>query len=206
MKKSLLLVLLAGSAVAARAQETRIGIKAGGTLSTFVGADVTSSSSSKLGFHGGFVANLGINDRFSIQPELLYSMKGTEDKANSGTTTITGYQTLHYLDVPVMLKANFNQFFLEAGPQAGVLLSAKATIESGSNSQSLDNKSTFKDVDLGYALGLGFQATSGPMVGFRYNGAFTDVPKSQSFGGRTIQPQARNSAFQLYIGYLFGAK
>ncbi|MBF9142400.1 porin family protein [Hymenobacter properus] len=207
MKKPFLLFLLtAGTTAAVHAQETRFGIKAGGTLSTFVGKDATSTSGNKLGFHAGLVANLGLNDRLSIQPELLYSMKGTKDEAAFGGANLTGYQTLHYLDVPVVLKAKFSQLFLEVGPQAGVLIDAKATVESGSNSTSQANKATFNDVDLGYVLGLGFQADSGPMVGFRYNGAFTNAPKSQSFAGRSFQAQARNSALQLYIGFLFGGK
>lgn len=207
MQKLLLsLGLLAGSLATAYAQESRFGLKAGASLTTFVGSDVTSSSSSKFGFHGGLVASLGINNRFSVQPELLYSMKGTRDQATQGGTTVTGYQTLHYVDVPIMLKAKFNQLFVEAGPQVGVLMAANATIEDGSNSMSISNKGAFKDVDFGCAVGLGFQAESGLMVGLRYNGGLVDVPKAKTLRGQTLQPQARNSAVQLYVGILLKSR
>lgn len=206
MKKPLLLSLLfIGSAAATHAQESRIGIKAGGTLSSYVGNDVTTSSSNKLGIHGGIIVDLDLNDRLSIQPELLYSMKGIEDKIAAGNAiTATGYQTLHYLDVPVLLKAKFEPLFLEAGLQAGVLIDAQQTIEGGPNSGSKGNKDAFKDVDLGYALGFGLQAESGLMIGLRYNGGFTNVPKPNVSSRQTTQADARNSAFQLYVGYLFG--
>ena len=202
-KISLYFVLMSATLATAHAQESRFGFKAGGALTTFIGNDVTSSSSSKFGFHGGLVARLGINERLSIQPELLYSMKGTQDQVNQGGTTLTGYQTLHYVDVPVLVKVTFNRLFVEVGPQAGVLVAAKATIEQGSNSINVSNKSSFKDVDFGYVAGLGVEVGSGLMVGLRYNGGLANVPKAQTFGGQSSQPQARNSALQFYVGFLF---
>lgn len=200
-KRLLFLGLLTGSLATAHAQESRLGFKAGASLTTFVGSDVTNSSS-KLGFHGGLVASLGITNRFSIQPELLYSMKGTQDQTTRGGTTVTGYQTLYYVDVPIMLKAKFNRLFVEAGPQMGVLAAAQVTTEDGSNSINVSNKNAFKDLDFGYAVGLGFQTENDLMVGFRYNGGLADVPKAGTLRGQTVQPQARNSAFQLYLGIL----
>ena len=194
--------MLIGGLGTAHAQSGRFGLKAGGSLTSFVGNNVSTSASSKLGFHGGIVANLGLTDRFSVQPELLYSMKGLKDELSFGT----GYQTLHYVDVPVLFKARFNAFFLEAGPQLGVLMSATQTIESGSMSGSVSSKAAFKDVDFGYALGLGVQATTGLMAGLRYNGGLSNIPKPATLGGQTIQPEARNSALQLYVGYLFNVK
>jgi hypothetical protein len=192
--------------VVGHAQGSRFGIKAGGSYTTFVGKDVDSDTDSKLGWHGGLVAGLGITDKFSIQPEVLYSMKGIQSQASFNGTTVTGTQTMHYVDVPVLAKVQLGQLFLEAGPQAGVLVSAKAAYESNQMSFNASNKSSFKDFDLGYALGLGAETASGLMLGLRYNGGFSDIAKSQSFGSVTLQPRARNSALQLYVGYMFAGK
>ena len=207
IKSLLVLALLAGSASAVQAQTSHLGIKAGGSLTSFVGKDVSSSSSAKLGVHGGLIANLDLSGRFSIQPELLYSMKGTKDQRNSGSNTLNGYQTLHYVDVPILLKVKADQLFFEAGPQLGVLVGATQTIESGTASNSISDKDNFNDLDFGYALGLGFQAPTGFLLGLRYNGGLKNIVKPvQGFGGNTIQPEARNSAFQLYVGYMFSGK
>ncbi|SFQ41545.1 porin family protein [Hymenobacter arizonensis] len=207
MKKLLLFsTLLVGSSMVGHAQGSRFGIKAGGSYTTFVGKDVDSDINNRLGYHGGLIAELSVTDRFSIQPELLYSMKGAQTKYSFNGSTVTGTQTMHYVDVPVLAKAKLGQLFLEAGPQVGVLMSAKASYESNKMSFNVSNKSSFNDVDFGYALGLGSETSSGLLLGLRYNGGFRDVTKAESFGALTIQPRARNSAFQVYVGYMFGGK
>lgn len=190
----------------ARAQHSRIGFKAGVALASFVGADVSSTSSTKAGFCGGLLVNLGVNDRLSIQPELLYSMKGVKDELRGSGGSVSGSQTLHYVDVPILLKLRLAPLFLEAGPQAGVLLGATQTISQGSASNSLNDKSAFNDVDFGYALGLGLQAQNGLLLGLRYNGSLTNVAKPLTQYGSSMQAQARNSVFQLYAGILLPGK
>ena len=209
MKKLLLsFAVLVACATTTRAQDSdnSFGIKAGASLTSFVGKDVSSSASYLFGFNGGLVANIKLSERLSVQPELLYSMKGAKDKMTLGTTTLTGTQRLHYIDVPILLKAKFGQVFVEAGPQAGVLVRANAKFDDGSSNSDVANKDAFNLVDFGYVAGLGYQSTSGPMVGVRYNGGFTNVDQSNVVNGQSIQAKARNSAFQLYVGYMFGGK
>lgn len=198
-----MLVACAGTATAQEA-DNHFGIKAGASLTNLVGKDVTSSTNSLIGYHGGLVANIALSERFSIQPELLYSVKGVKTEQSFAGTTFKATQNLHYVDLPVMLKAKFNQVFVEAGPQAGVLVRAKSKVEGGSTTEEVSNKDEFSKLDFGYALGVGYQLESGPMVGFRYNGGITNVAQAEIVGGQRLQAKARNSAFQLYVGYMFG--
>ena len=192
MKKVILsLALVAGIAATANAQ-ARIGLKAGGSLTNLVGSDV-SNASNKLGFHGGLVANLAFSDVLSIQPEVLYSMKGYQDSGNSKNKA-----NLNYIDVPVMLQYNADGLFFEAGPQVGFIASAKTTDGTNDN----DIKGLIRSVDFGYAVGLGYKLESGPMLGLRYNGGITSAFKD--IANTTVK--ARNSAFQLYVGYMLGGK
>ena len=213
MKKTILsLALLAFSGIAAHAQtaattnDNHFGVKVGGSLTNFVGSDVSSSSSNKIGFHGGFVANIALGNRLSVQPELLYSMKGAKDEVSLGGTTIKATQTLHYIELPILLKAKFNQFFVEAGPQAGVLFDASVKTEGGSSSATESNKDQFNEVLFGYAAGFGYQLESGLMLGLRYNGDFNNVTRGVTANNVKTQANARNSAFQVYVGYTFGNK
>lgn len=192
MKKLVLsLALIAGISATANAQ-ARIGLKAGGSLTNLVGSDVNSAAN-KFGFHGGLVANLAFGDALSVQPEVLFSMKGYQSP-NSSKDKVN----LTYIDVPVMLQYNADGLFFEAGPQLGFLASAKVT--DGTNNR--DIKSAFNSVDFGYAVGLGYKLETGPMVGLRYNGGITSAFKDVA--GTTVK--ARNSAFQLYVGYMLGGK
>ncbi|MFD1871939.1 porin family protein [Hymenobacter bucti] len=203
MQKSLLLLsVLAGSATLTHAQTASFGIKAGASLTNLTG-DGTGNTKNIFGFHGGLVANLALNDAFSIQPEVLYSMKGTKTEGS-----FTGYSTkltsrLHYIDVPVLARVNAGGLFFELGPQIGFLVAAKQKREvtgTGAGTSEQDIKSGVRTVDFGYAAGLGYQLSNGPGIGLRYNGGFIDTKNPSSSSA------VRNSAFQLYVSYMFGGK
>ena len=50
---------------------------------TVVGQNVVGEAY-KWGLHGGVIVNFKLNDRFSLQSEVLYSQKGTkEDNSNT---------------------------------------------------------------------------------------------------------------------------
>lgn len=199
MKKFILVLLgAAGLATAGYAQGARFGVKAGASLTDFSGKDADGYDS-KVGFHGGAIAELGLTDNFAIQPEVLFSMKGA--KYGDLAQDIRFNQT--YLDVPVLLKVKADGLFFEAGPQVGFLVGSKFKVED----VSADSKESFNTVDFGYAAGLGYEFSSGPMIGLRYNGGISKVGKDMSVGGLNIEAgNVRNSAFQLYLGFMFGGK
>lgn len=90
-------------------------------------------------WHLGLLANFKIKDRWSIQPELLYSRLGGDASYNSQETSMEYYeykQTLSYIKIPILFGYTFDQVNLEAGPGIGYLISTKIsnnTIEVPSN-------------------------------------------------------------------------
>ena len=196
MKKTLVtLALLAGLTGAAQAQNVSLGIKAGPSYSGFVGKQATNYESI-FGFHAGVFANIGITDMFAFQPEVIYSQKGAK-VSNIDVTT-----RLNYVDIPLAFHVNTDGLFFEAGPQLGILVAA----QDKSGSVSVDRKPLYNTLDFGYLAGLGYQRKSGPGIGLRYNGGFTNVEKSTTVGSVTLQNNIRNSAFQLYLTYSFGGR
>lgn len=196
MKKVLLsLGLLAGIAGAAQAQEIRFGVKVGANLSNVSGDD-TDEFKSLVGLNAGVAANFAFSELISLQPELLFSMKGA--KLEEGGDKIES--RLNYLDLPVLLKVNADGLFFEAGPQVGFLLSQKTTVDIGGQTMTSTETEGTRKVDLGYVVGLGYQLSSGPSLGLRYNGGISDLsdPSGSS--------KQRNSVFQLQLGYMFGGK
>ena len=193
MKKVILsLALLAGMTGAANAQTgVRFGLK-GGINYTTLTAKNTDGIDYKVGLQAGAFANFGLSDLISIQPEVLYSQKGAQVEDASDFKL-----KLNYIDVPVLVKVNAGGLFFEAGPQLGILASAKAT--DGSTDQ--DVKEGYNTVDFGYVAGLGYQLETGPMIGLRYNGGISNIIKDGPDSDKV-----RNSAFQLYVGYTFGGK
>ncbi|QNH62767.1 porin family protein [Hymenobacter sediminicola] len=193
MKKVFLtLTMVAGMASLSHAQGVKVGIKGGINLATFAGED-SDGAALKVGPLAGVALNLGITDMFSVQPEVLYSVKGAQDEDDSSFK-----QNLNYIDIPVLLKVNADGLFFEVGPQLGILASAKAKFDS----EEVDIKDAVNTVDFGYVAGLGYELDNGFNLGLRYNGGITNPPK-EIMG---YQTKTRNSAFQFYVGYMFGGK
>ena len=216
MKKlSIAIVIVLGFNQLITAQEIKFGAKAGLNLANMSG-DVEDNSM-KVAFHLGGMAEIKISETFAVQPELLYSAQGA--KFSDGTLS------LNYLALPVMAKyAVSENFSLEAGPQFGYLLSAKAKDESneddggGGNieasaksstsskaqlaqaaqADSRDIKENFKSFDLGLALGASYLLNNGLNVGVRYIMGLSDTPKNDDGDFKY-----KNSVFQLSIGYYF---
>ncbi|OXA71116.1 hypothetical protein B0A67_12660 [Flavobacterium aquidurense] len=154
-------IILAAIAVMAfgftNAQQTRFGVKGGLNISTVVGGDVDDTKS-LVGFHVGGFAEIKVFDKFFIQPELLYSAQGTKvDGPLGGDADLK----LNYLNIPVLAKYYIvDKFSVEAGPQLGILLSAKA--------EGQDIKDYTRSVDLGFNIGAGYNFTDNLSVGLRY--------------------------------------
>ncbi|WP_201984159.1 porin family protein [Hymenobacter rubidus] len=208
----LILALVTGLTGAANAQRSirkrsqgssgtlSYGVKVGGTLSDLVGVNATDYESI-YGVHAGGFLNITLNERLAFQPELLYSQKGADYTAVQPPFAPLGTTPrLHYADIPLAFHLTANGFFLEAGPQIGFLVYAK---DKSSASTSTTYRDNLRTTDLGYVAGLGFERKTGLGFGFRYNGSFTEVRDANVVGSTTIQPHARNSAFQLYLTYSF---
>lgn len=68
----------------------------------------------KFGFNGGLFYEYILSDKFSIQPEIFYSMKGFKlefsgyDDENNFTGHFYAYHNLNYLEIPILSKLNVN--------------------------------------------------------------------------------------------------
>ena len=218
--------LLAWAAVSsAQAQRIRLGLRAGANYSNLTGNIQNQDTyNNKIGFLGGVMLNVPlIDDGFlSLQPEVLYSQKGFENKPTEytsilGTQKREGSVNYNYLDVPVLLKIRASGLVFEAGPQYSYLLSANnqtkttTSVVGGtpttSESQNKTDVSGFNRNELGYVAGVGYEAENGLSLNLRYNGAISDFVKSDNttyFNGDL--KNARHSAFQLSLGYLIPSK
>ncbi|AIZ63071.1 hypothetical protein PK28_04045 [Hymenobacter sp. DG25B] len=168
---------------AVQAQKTIFGLKAGANLSNIVGSDAPDANQLKLGGLGGAVVNFpaSSNGFLSIQPELLYSMKGTSQ--NAGATK----STIHYIDVPVLARLDLEGPFLVLGPQANVLLTSNS------------GRTGYRPVNYGGTAGVGYQSEGGLSVELRYNRDVTPLKEDNG----NIKVHNYNSVIQAQVGYLF---
>ena len=208
MKKIILSVAAMLTFGLANAQEVEFGVKGGINIANIVSKD--DSADSKVGFHVGAFAEIKISDKFSIQPELLFSTQGATAKE---TVYVEGafYNgevkfNLSYINVPVMAKFYVAKgFSLEAGPQIGFLTSAKGDVEVSQVGggpvikQTQDIKEMFNTVDFGLNFGLGYKFTEKFSAGARYNLGLSDLNKE----GDSDQNSIKNSVIQISVGYAF---
>ena len=228
MKKTAFLAtaLLATAAISsAQAQDIRFGLRAGANYSNLSGNIKNEDTyNNKVGFLGGVMLNVPLlaEGLLSIQPEILYSQKGFENKPTEFSSVLgkqkrEGNVNYNYIDVPLLLKFKALGFVAEAGPQYSYLLSSnnetKTTTTPAVGSPTVSETKDKNDVsglnrnELGYLAGVGYEATNGLSLNLRYTGAFSDFVKSDNsayFNGDL--KNARHSAFQLSLGYLIPSK
>ena len=109
MKKSILIIALVlfGATTMSAQEAWNFGIKGGVNFANFTGDDF-SSDNSRTSFNVGLLAEIPLADRFSIQPEVLYSGQGYEiyenDQANFLDVDDNVEYQLDYVSVPVLAK------------------------------------------------------------------------------------------------------
>ena len=128
MKKltfTLLLTLLVSASLFA---QVSVGVKAGGAFSshTSEGIGLGEGEFMKPTYLGGLFVSVPLTDKFSLQPEVLYTNKG--DQSSSGDLRYN----LHYINLPIMLRYHvLDKLTIELGPEFGYLLSAGTNFNSG---------------------------------------------------------------------------
>lgn len=215
MKNFIFLLLIFFTLSIVKAQDISYGLKAG------INYGKTKSSESDynkyidpvIGPHFGVFADICITEKFSVQPELLYSNVGFKI---SGNTDYMGYEykgKLNYLSIPIMAKYNIKDgFYLEAGPYFGYLLSAKETEEFTGNveefkstSDSYDIKDDFKALDFGIGVGACYQLENGLIFDARYVYGLSDINNQEFVEKFYPGYQVYNGIFMLSLCLVLNA-
>lgn len=199
MKKSILIiaVVLFGTTTLSAQEYWNFGVKGGVNFSTVTG-DYFESPESRTGFNLGVLAEIPVADRFSIQPEVLYSAQGytidSRDQANVLDVDDNVEYQLDYVQVPVLAKIYLIEgLSLQAGPSFNFLVNEEIDFEPLDNDGELPRDNA-QDFEFGVAGGLEYKINNGFFIQGRYTYGFTDTFEDT---------EANNSTFQVGIGYMF---
>ncbi len=174
MKNILFTAVLILACFALKAQSNcNFGIKAGGQAAKF-GQEGTNWDT-KYRWHAGLLAHIHLSKQFAIQPELIYSAQGAEHITPENITPKTDTQIeLNYLNLPVVFQYMFGSGFrVQAGPQLGIRLNAKRSV----NGVESDIKNSFTKADLGVLGGFSYVTKFGLGFDARYVYGLTDIAK-----------------------------
>lgn len=205
MKKVILLVAIAlfGFTTVSAQEYVMFGAKGGVNFSTFSGDGVSAftDKNGRTSFHLGLVAEIPMSERFSIQPEVLYSGQGYDLVSRDNASDVE-YQ-LDYINIPVIAKFYVMEgLALEAGPQVGFLVNS----EIDSERSFLDdeniiplNEEQFNTTDFSLALGASYKFTGGLFVNGRYNIGLREIYDDSVVS----RADAKHSVIQLGLGFMF---
>lgn len=192
----LTLLFLSGAVVSSTAQDRGMGIKGGLNLSNLYVDDVDDENA-RVGFHVGVYGQIVSTETFAIQPELLYTTKGSESEWN-GLIDQTVKFNLNYLELPVLAVFKLGESAeIHIGPYFSYLLGANIDTEGdlGGTNEELD-RDNFKSFDFGLSggFGLNFGAVQ---IGARYNYGLSEIADSDA--ADLLLGDAKNSCAQVYV-------
>lgn len=150
----------------------------------------------------GGVLELGLADKFAIQPEVSYIVRGYESEESLGF--LNPNLTLNYLDFGGLLKFKTGSeglnAYLGAGPYYSYALSGEFDTAVGTVEIDFDDDEAFERGDWTAAFAAGVQLPLGEsflFVDARYLLGLTDL------NDRDDEVEIRNRAFSLSAGILF---
>jgi hypothetical protein len=162
------------------------------------------NAKNRTAFAGGGFFTLGLGRIFAIQPELLFSMKGTR-ASNPTQNFTTGDLTLKmdYFEIPLLLKgyipiSNPNlRPNLFVGPAIAFLVNCRVGEDViGGTRDCANGGPTIKSTDTSIMFGVGLDFLNSFTAQVRFDMGLQDVDEEQG--------TAKNQSLMLMIGYIFG--
>ena len=197
------------------------GIKGGLNLTNLSAGKNTQET--KPSFHVGGLVELPLSyyKKFALQVEVQYSNQGYKGKETEIRDETTGKVigknkldnvSLHYLNVPIMIKYYFkDNFAIEVGPQIGFLMGANGSYDlykfyesrpyfmnyqsdidrelDANGYVSSDYKKYYDKVDYGISAGLSYNFENGFFISGRYYLGLKDVYKADNEYSKILIPE-----------------
>jgi hypothetical protein len=178
------------SASCIQAQSFHLGIKVGTNLARIDGRAFTEGF--EWGYTIGGFAELNINKKWGIQPEVLFNQTNTQTADGFNQIIPDGVSDvsvkMNYLTIPLLLSYKpIPVLSIQVGPQFGILMSTNQTIVG-------NGEKAFKNGDISVVGGA--QVNLGPFkAGARYIYGLSDL------NGVNNADTWKNQNIQIYIGF-----
>jgi len=220
MKKQVVLVLLALVGTLSTYAQVSFGIKAGYNNSGVSGGEGSEFTKRLSGFHVGGIADISLAENFSLQPQLLFIIKGAKSEAFKETVGSAVVEfpaqklTFNYLELPVNFmykhEVGAGSIFVGAGPYLGFGLSGKVKAGDEDADVKFDGKKSseidanddaamhLKRIDAGANFLAGYELKNGLLFGVNYSLGLTNLDPDGS--------KSKNNYFGVSVGYLFKTK
>jgi len=212
----LIFIFIFGINITSPAQTSKfnVGVEGGPSLIFLRGVnEFNQGYHGGIGFSGGLFLQYNFSKRFSLRTNVAFDRKGAgmtlqlTDVIGNPISKLNARSNFDYLTLPVLLRATFGrrtQFFLNAGPFVGYLISRNFVIKDDNWQYSpINSASLYKRFDTGISGGFGVLIPVGSkfaisIEGRNNFGLFTISQPGGSIGG----PVQTNSS-NLLIGFTY---
>ena len=187
-----------------------IGIKGGGNLAKLnFNSENTQKWKSLTGYSLGGFFKIDLSEKFSIQPEILYSLKGTKTSGTFLGQKATARIEFTYIEIPVLAKYSFSygkKFnpALFAGGYFAFNAGAKQVTEFSGETETEDIKGDIRKNDYGFLVGLELSYALGKgrlLLDIRFSRGIVDIRNLQI--GDVQEDPIKNEVISLMLGYIF---
>jgi opacity protein-like surface antigen len=165
----------------------------------------TPSPSTRTAYGVGALLEVGINEMFFVQPELMYLTGGAKFDATGGTATYK-YDAFA---IPVLVKAKFTagenmKPYVFVGPELGFTMKSEQEITpTGGSSTTTDMKDNTEKMNLSIDFGAGSEynldAKTALFLDARYSLGMTNLDKTANSTGKI-----KTTGIQIFVGVKFG--
>jgi opacity protein-like surface antigen len=150
------------------------------------GVSVTLGTRTSVNF--GLNADFEGSDNFNLRSGLIYNGFGSKDKEDGEVLK------LDYLTIPVLGRFKVAEgFYAFAGPQIGLLMSAKSKYKD----ETEDEKEYYKGTNISALIGAEYKFTDKLSLGASYNAGLTNIAKGTDDGKYTT------TGFSVNFGFSF---
>ncbi|MBA3704824.1 MAG: PorT family protein [Bacteroidetes bacterium] len=180
-------------------QRFRAGLKTG--VSTSQVAGDTYSGFNKAGLDGGGFVTGKINEKWTVQFEIIYIQKGSRHNFNSEIGDYTYYfLQLDYIEVPLLFQFHQKKFTFELGPGYGYLLKEKEY----NHVMDLTGYRPFNKNEICLNVGISFVLYKNFGINWRYSNSISSIRSHASGASTWNNPGQRNNVLAFCLTYMFG--
>lgn len=206
MRKYFLMLAVIGMCCTAKAQESSWGVRIGMNVSTCsekVDEGPEPDYKSTIGFRLGIIGDLGLSEKFYIQPGLYFTSLGAKQEFYDKDATVN----LNYFQLPVLasyriLLKNDMKIHLNAGPYIAYGISGKQKF-AGEKINAFgtdDDEGGLRRFDTGLSFGAGIEIHK-TYFGLGYDLGLANILDDEVW--ETSEVKTRNRNFFITVGYNF---
>jgi len=199
IKNTIIILTILLSSLSYAQNDIKFGINGGATFSSIRGNEAADESKSSLDFLIGVTVDYPINEKLSIKTNLNYERKSVNVESFS-VENVNIRSTYSYITLPVLLKYNFDSFYINGGPFVGFLINANSKSDDGGPDFEFTDLN--RNIDAGVSLGIGKRidlSNNYLDIEIRNNLGLVNISEVEVLNDGTIKTNSLNLILTYYL-------